>query len=387
MGEKFVCPICKNEDPRYIGYKNGKPYCRRCITFNGEEASNTYKISKNVYIKKNYELTSEQKRISNEILVNFQDKRNQLIYAVCGAGKTELVFGVIKYAISKNMRVGFAIPRKDVVIELVTRFKFTFPSANVVSLYGGNTNVKEGDLVILTTHQLYRFVDYFDLLIMDEIDAFPYYNNDLLLEMFKRSVRGNYIMMSATPSELIMEEFKNKEQNKLVSLFTRHHMEPIPVPVIKIIPTLILKILFIIKKLKTYEKQNKPCLIFVPTIELSQKLYIFLKNFVKRGFFVNSHSKTRSEIIDKFRSGEFIYLVTTAVLERGVTLRNLQVIIFNADSKIYDRASLVQISGRVGRVVGATKGDCIFICDTKTKGMVEAIHKIDEANKHLQELL
>ena len=355
--------------------------------FNGELADDSYKINSNVYTKKNYELTNEQKRISNEILKNFQDKKNQLIYAVCGAGKTELVFRVINYAINKELRVGFAVPRRDVVIELASRFRYTFPKANVVSLFGGNTAIKEGDLIVLTTHQLYRFVDYFDLLIMDEIDAFPYANNELLLEMFYRSVRGNTILMSATPSDKLIEFYTHQENHCLISLYTRHHMDPIPVPTIKIIPTFILKMLFIVQKLRMYERQNKPCLVFTPTIELSRKLHQFLKNFAKNGYFVNSQSHNRSEIIDKFRTGEFVYLVTTAVLERGVTLKNLQVIIFSADSKIYDRASLVQISGRVGRVSGATTGDVIFISDTKTKEMVKAINKITEANKHLQELL
>ena len=33
----FVCPICGNTDIYSIGYLNGKPYCRRCISFRGEE--------------------------------------------------------------------------------------------------------------------------------------------------------------------------------------------------------------------------------------------------------------------------------------------------------------------------------------------------------------
>ena len=28
----YTCPICHNKDPKYIGYKNNAPYCRKCIS-------------------------------------------------------------------------------------------------------------------------------------------------------------------------------------------------------------------------------------------------------------------------------------------------------------------------------------------------------------------
>ena len=57
---------------------------------------------------------------------------------------------------------------------------------------------------------------------MDEIDAFPYKDNPLLIEMFKRSVNGNYILMSATPSRSVLEEFSKKDHD-ILTLFTRYH--------------------------------------------------------------------------------------------------------------------------------------------------------------------
>ena len=42
------------------------------------------------------------------------------------------------------------------------RIKEAFPLNDVVALYGGNTKEKEGDIVILTMHQIYRYENYFD---------------------------------------------------------------------------------------------------------------------------------------------------------------------------------------------------------------------------------
>ena len=122
-------------------------------------------------------------------------------------------------------------------------------------------------------------------------------------------------------------------------------------------------------------------------IRNQQYLYNILKNFTKFGYFINSKSNNRNNIIDKFRNGEYKYLISTAVLERGVTLKNLQVIIFMADNNIYNESALIQISGRVGRVINYTNGEVIYLSDKKTKDMVSSIKKIDEANTHLQNLL
>jgi len=75
--------------------------------------------------------------------------------------------------------------------------------------------------------------------------------------------------------------------------------------------------------------------------------------------------------------------VTTAVLERGVTLKNVQVIIYDADSDIYNEYSLVQIAGRVGRKYDAPTGEVIFLGSFKTPDMERAISTIQKRNADL----
>ena len=89
------------------------------------------------------------------------------------------------------------------------------------------------------------------------------------------------------------------------------------------------------------------------------------------------------KIIDRFRKGKYKFLVTTSVLERGVTVKNLQVIVFDADNKVYDSGTLVQIAGRVGRKKDAPEGEVLFLAKTKTKDMEEAIKNIEKSNKTL----
>ena len=124
------------------------------------------------------QLSSEQKRASDEIVVTVLSEETRLIWAVAGAGKTEMIFEGIAACLRKGGRVCLASPRVDVCLELAPRIKQAFPDVPLALLYGGN---EEGysytPLVIATTHQLLRFREAFDLLIIDEIDSFPYHND------------------------------------------------------------------------------------------------------------------------------------------------------------------------------------------------------------------
>ena len=116
---------------------------------------------------------------------------------------------------------------------------------------------------------------------------------------------------------------------------------------------------------------------------MSITVYRFLRLFFKDGFYVNSKQLDNYEIIDDFRAKKFKYLVTTAVLERGVTVKNLQVIVFYADHQIYDSQSLIQIAGRVGRKKDYPEGEVYFIAKQETEPIQKCIYEIQAANKTL----
>ena len=381
MGTSFVCPRCGNSDPRFLGHKNGEVYCRKCISFRGEEALEKKASPKNVVLSLDYRLSKEQEALSKQIIENYDKGIDTLVYAVCGSGKTEISYGIIARSMARGLRVGFALPRRDVVMELYYRLKSAFPHNSIVTVYGGNTTRLEGDCIILTTHQLYRYPNYFDLLVMDEIDAFPFKGNDVLIAMYKRSLKGHCVMMSATPSEAVIKEFQG-EGHAILELRTRFHKHPIPVPKTITVPS-IFQLLFVIRRLRVYGKEGKPCLIFVPTVEDAELLFQKLSMFVKGGDYVSSKRRMREAIISKFKKGGYSYLVTTAVLERGVTVKGVQVVVYGADDPIYDSAALIQIAGRVGRKKGAEDGDVFFLAKEESKSMRKAIKEIRFCNTFL----
>ena len=82
------------------------PYCRRCIKFSKKDVdihyNPTFKTPKNVVINLKYPLSSFQENISNSLVKDIKSNDNLLVYAVCGAGKTEIIIKVIQEYLKKG---------------------------------------------------------------------------------------------------------------------------------------------------------------------------------------------------------------------------------------------------------------------------------------------
>lgn len=168
------CPRCLNTNEEFF-YKGSRGYyCRKCISFGRMmlEESKQEPVSlmpiqegSEEYVLR-YPLTPEQASLSSQC-TRYSSETDVLLHCVCGAGKTELVVETIAKCLKEKKKVCFAIPRRQVVLELQKRLSLYFPLASVVAVCGGYTSIIDGDLIICTTHQLYRYYQAFDLLILD----------------------------------------------------------------------------------------------------------------------------------------------------------------------------------------------------------------------------
>ena len=112
---------------------------------------------------------------------------------------------VICKGLRKGWKVGFAISRRQVVLEIQERMQQAFADIKVIAVCEGHTDVIDGDLIICTMHQLYRYHQSFDLLIMDEVDAFPYRGNAILQQIAMHACIHQKIYLTATPDESMLE--------------------------------------------------------------------------------------------------------------------------------------------------------------------------------------
>ena len=130
-------------------------------------------------------------------------------------------------------------------------------------------------------------------------------------------------------------------------------------------------------------EKDRRILIFVPEIGMCEMAVLYFKKYITEEItidFVYSGDENRSEKIQKFYNREIDVLITTTILERGVTFDYLDVVVFDAKHINFTKAALIQISGRVGRKDYDNSGDVVFLADNISWEMKAAIKEIEYMN-------
>ena len=373
----------------------GAYYCRSCLILGRVRSDEElYYFPQEEFPKANVlkwqgKLTEFQAKVSQGLVEAVTKQKNSLVHAVTGAGKTEMIYQVVAQVINQGGAVCLASPRIDVCLELYRRLKVDF-TCDISLLHGESEAYSRSPLVIATTHQLLKFYQAFDLLIVDEVDAFPYVDNPMLYHAVHQAVKveGTKIFLTATSTDELDKKVAKGELTRL-SLPRRFHGNPLIVPQ-KIWLADFQKYLGqkkLVTKLRQFiQKQRKtgfPLLIFASEIRRGQELAEILQsNFPNEKVgFVASTTENRLEIVEKFRQKEITILVTTTILERGVTFPCVDVFVVEANHRLFSRSALVQIAGRVGRSMERPTGELIFFHDGATMAIEKAIKEIQEMNQ------
>lgn len=381
---KLQCPRCLNEDKRLFAQGKRGVYCRACIGFKRqlieEEKSPKESFVKDLdsKLELSFTLSKQQKEISLKLKEIIKEK-DCLINAVCGAGKTEMLLDMLQDCFGSKKSVAIAIARRQVVLELVERLNSYFPNVNIIPVCQGYTSKTEGDMIVCTTHQLYRYYQAFDVLVIDEPDAFPYKGNAVLKGIAKTSCRGHRVFLTATPDDDLMNEVKSGKM-AMLSLNQRPHGFPLPEPDVFVnLPMLcFLHLLSWLNKKKNYRQ----VMLFVPTIKMANHMFYFLRLWLNCCV-CTSKTKNRDDTIERFRRKEIQCCICTSVLERGVTFIGVDVVVYQADHPVFDEAALVQIAGRAGRKKEDPYGEVKFYAFSKKREVDQCIERIKTANQTL----
>lgn len=401
--KSLTCNRCDNSNPSLFSSfscaKCGEQnchYCRNCIMMGRvSECTPLYSWSgppvlesQASYLSWEGELSKGQALASDRVVTAVNDYTELLVWAVCGAGKTEVLFKGIEQALSDNKRICIATPRTDVVLELAPRLQKVFPSTSISALYGGSEDRHNyASLTISTTHQLLRFKQTFDCIIVDEVDAFPY-SADASLQFAvqkSRKEKSSLIYLTATPNKKWQNEVQQKKR-KAVRIPARYHGHPLPVPEYvwvgnwkkqlekgRLPPK-------VIEWLKMRISTNKQAFLFIPSISIIDDVVKHCRKLDERIDGVHAEDPERREKVKKFRSGSMPVIVTSTILERGVTIPNSDVAVLGSEDEIFTESALVQISGRVGRSASYPTGNVTFFHYGKTQAMVEARSHILKMN-------
>ncbi|MDF1999553.1 DEAD/DEAH box helicase [Peribacillus frigoritolerans] len=385
----FPCKIC-NQDCTY---------CRSCIMMGRvSECAKLYRwtgpgiqytIPDNV-MRLTGTLSAGQQNASDCVVEAVNGKDEFLVWAVCGAGKTEVLFPAIEAALLAGKRICLATPRTDVVLELSPRLKKAFPAIEVTTLHAGSED-RHGfsPLTVSTTHQLFRFIEAFDVIIVDEVDAFPYAMDDSLHYAVNKSkkVSAATIYLTATPSKSMRRLYRSGKLKAFI-IPARYHRQPIPVPEMKWSGNW--QKLFLQQKIPSKINawvserlnQNIPFLLFFPSIRVMEQVLPLFQRLSPELSIVHSRHPDRKEKVMALRNGLVPGLLTTTILERGVTIERLEVAVIGAEHEVFSDSALVQIAGRVGRSFANPSGTVTFFHYGKSEAMAEAVHHIQMMNKN-----
>ena len=369
--KQITCSRCGNKDMNLFSYNNGKNYCRRCIEFNKpiKKITKTIKPLK-TYPHLTYRLSNKQLELSNMIL---RTSKDIYISAVTGSGKTEITLHAIAKTLNQGKRVGFVIPRKTIVIEIASRLRKIFPDIKISEMYQGSKYGYDGDLIVLTAHQAFRYINKFGLLIVDEYDAFPLRDNVVLKDIVDRTSYGQRVYLSATFDEKLLIDKQAGTLNK------RYHNFPLPEPIF-LRKNIFFQFLYLIKIIEETIRYKRKYIIYFPTIKL---LEIVAKSLLKKSNsikIIHSRVKDVNVTIKELYKSEYFIVFSTIILERGITISNVNVLVFNADHRLFNVSSLIQIAGRVGRLKNYPRGDVIFLGKEQTFDIKEAIRRIKSFN-------
>ncbi len=331
-----------------------------------------------------------------------------------------MIFPLVATELMRGGKVLIATPRRDVVLELIPRIKVAFPQQHVIGLYGGSPQRWElGDITIATTHQLLRYEGAFDLVVIDEVDAFPYHNNPVLEYAAQkvRSATGAVVLLSATPPAHLQRAVQ-KGRIAHVKVPVRYHRKPLPLPRLIRYGG--------IHKLNASDARDKKkrtlpwlsgegknpswlpssdgngCLaaivsesiergaqlfVFVPAIHRLESTLAWMRRSMDKLISrtqieaTSSQDEDRHEKVLRFREGLTRILLTTTILERGVTIPKADVIVLDADSALFDAAALVQMAGRAGRSAADPYGKVHYLSRERTRAQVEAVSQIRAMNR------
>ena len=402
-----VCPFCREHCP----------YCEQCLTmgrsrfcgllvrgkareshrddtqqkrYNEERELSKWGLSpaQSEAVRQALDYMSTGEQQTDRSLLN---KRRFLLWAVTGAGKTEMLFPLIAQARAHNKRVLLATPRRDVVLELLPRLQRAFMDEKIVGLYGGSTDRwQQAGIVVSTTHQVMRFYRSFELVVIDEVDAFPFHNSPMLEYAARQAGTASAytLFLSATPPIAMQREAK-RGRLAHAKVPVRYHRNPLPIPnVMRVSPV---TQWITQQKLPAKVKQalqhslerGAQLFVFVSRIKYVEPL-VSLLQVTFNGHAVegtSSEDPLRADKVQQFRENHIRVLVTTTILERGVTIPKSDVYITDADNSLFDTAALIQMAGRAGRSHADPAG-CVYFCAPNvTSSQKAAIRQLKSMNR------
>jgi competence protein ComFA len=122
-------------------------------------------------------------------------------------------------------------------------------------------------------------------------------------------------------------------------------------------------------------------MVYFPSISLMTRYFYYLKQRGESLGMISSKTIHKQSVIKNFEMKKYHILLTTTILERGVTFKNTDVFVMESDHSVFDKDTLIQISGRVGRDLIYNNGLLVYYSRYITKAMIDSRKEIKKMNE------
>ena len=388
---RWHCVQCETDDAKYFHryfsdfIKRDIIYCRKCIQLGRMDHLTDYRITKShqkatlCEYHLEFALSDQQRYASQQIVNAIKARRKLLLYAVTGAGKTEMIFEGIKFARNQGDNIAIVSPRVDVVVEISQRIKNAFFQEDIDVLHQSSKQEFNGHFIISTIHQLYRYKNHFDAIIIDEVDAFPLSMDDDLFKVIQTASKQSacHIYMTATPPKKLLSTIS---KDNVIKLPARFHRQPLPVPNFQYLKFNPKKVQYkLLNFLSQQIQRQRYTLVFFNHIDCMIKAFKTYQAQIPNLIYIHSEDEQRFEKVQSLRAGNHVVVFTTTILERGFTMEKLDVVVIDADQ--FSKEALIQIAGRVGRKKQAPNGHVIYYHNGVSLSMMLARKDIKKMNQ------
>ena len=187
--------------------------------------------------------------------------------------------------------------------------------------------------------------------------------------------KGRIIYSTATTNNFILKYIKNRNY-KEINLFVRPSLKPLIVPKIYYFPNIISYIALY----RLLKRNDKQWIVFVS----SKKKSMFLNKIYKKFFnttYVYSDLDARRKNINDYKTKKYQVIFSTTVLERGITINDVNVIILYDRKDAFSKESLIQMCGRVGRNFNNPYGELYILTNVIDSNITECKKEIVGANR------
>ncbi|MCO5252217.1 MAG: ATP-dependent DNA helicase RecG [Candidatus Kapabacteria bacterium] len=346
------------------------------------------KLARQLYDSLPFELTSDQKKVLNEIAGDFRSGQamNRLLQGDVGSGKTIVAALSILMAIDAGFQCGLMAPTEILAEQHYSNLSKVFEplGLEIFRLMGGQTGkqrkyalekIADGTAhLIIGTHAMFsENIMYKNLayLVIDEQHRFGVKQRGDLINLSKNSseskVMPHVLVMSATPipRTLTMTVYGDLD----VSIIKTMPKNRIPIKTY---------VSFDSKREEIYDfvrrnaSDGGQAFIVFPLVEKSEKMEE-LKSATEHFEFLSKdifpelqcglvhgqmHWSEKEDAMQKFLAKEYDILVATTVIEVGIDIPNANIMLIE-NAERFGLSQLHQLRGRVGR--GTRESYCILM--------------------------